>query len=37
MLVIEFAAYLKTLNKLLKIMMPHPENQEILAKDDFRV
>ena len=37
MLVIEFAAYLKTLNKLLKLMMPHPQNQEILAKDNLRL
>ena len=37
MLVIEFSACLKTLNKLLKLMMPHPEDQEVLAKDDLRL
>ena len=38
MLVIEFAAYLKTLNKLLKLMMPHPEDQEVLlAKANLRL
>ena len=37
MLMIDFAAYVKTLNKLLKLMMPHPENQEVWAKDDLRL
>ena len=35
---INFAAYLMTLNKLLKLRMPHnPEDQEVLAKDDLRL
>ena len=33
----DFAACLKTLNKLLKLMMIHPEDQEVLAKDDLRL
>ena len=38
MLLINFAAYLMTLNKLLKLRMPHnPEDQEVLAKDDLRL
>ena len=37
MLVIDFTAYLNTLNKLLKLMMPHPEDQEVLSKDDLRL
>ena len=38
MLMIDFAAYLKTLNKLLKIMIPHPEDQEVLlAKANLRL
>ena len=36
MMMIDFTAYLKPLNKLLKLMMPHPEDQEVLAKDDLR-
>jgi hypothetical protein len=37
MLMIDFAAYVKTLNKLLKLMMPHPESKEVWAKDDLRL
>ena len=34
----DFAACLKNLNNLLKLMMPHPEgDQEVLANDDLRL
>ena len=38
MSVMDFAACLKNLYKLLKLMMPPPEDQEVLlAKDDLRL
>jgi hypothetical protein len=37
MFIIDFAACLKTLKKLLKLMITHPEDQEVSAKEDLRL
>ena len=34
MFMIDFAACLKTLKKFLKLIIPHPEDQEVSAKED---
>ncbi len=36
-LLINVTACLKTLKKFLKLMMPHPEDQEVSAKEDLRL